>query len=52
MATKRLRFDKNKRVKAIARKRVGSPPAARVLKPEVLREKPKYKKDWANSADE
>jgi hypothetical protein len=39
-------------VKAVARKRVGSPPAARVLGTEPLREKPKHKKNWTVSTDE
>jgi len=44
---KRLKYDKTKAVKAIARKRVGNPPAARPLDERAVRTKPKYKKDWA-----
>jgi hypothetical protein len=52
LAHKRPKFDKNKRVKAIARKRVGSPPPARVLDEKPLRVKPKHKIDWTDSAEE
>ena len=46
MPSKRLKYDKTKAVKAIARKRVGSPPPARTLDEKAVRSKPKYKKDW------
>ncbi len=46
MPGKRLKYDKTKAVKAMARKRVGSPPAARALDERAIRRKPKYKKDW------
>lgn len=46
MAGKGPKYDKTKVVKAIARKRVGTPPAARVLDEKAVREKPRYKKDW------
>jgi hypothetical protein len=44
MARKRPKFDKTKRVKAIARKRVGNPPAARALEERATRSQPKHKK--------
>jgi hypothetical protein len=37
-------YNKNKSVKAIARKRVGSPPAARLLDEKPARAKSKHKK--------
>ncbi|MGA8026786.1 MAG: hypothetical protein WB992_06540 [Bryobacteraceae bacterium] len=40
------KYDKTKAVKAIARKRVGSPPAARVLDEKPIRSKPKHKTAW------
>ncbi len=47
MAAKRpKKFDKNKRVKAIARKRVGSPAPSRSLDERGVRLKPKHKKNW------
>ncbi|HEY3937477.1 MAG TPA: hypothetical protein VGL97_08610 [Bryobacteraceae bacterium] len=49
MATKRRKFDKTKRVKAIARARVGNPPPARVLDDKPARSKPKHKIDWLES---
>ncbi len=42
---KPTKLDKTKRVKAVARERVGSPKPARVLKDKRLREKPKHKKN-------
>ncbi|MGI8958827.1 MAG: hypothetical protein ACR2IV_03500 [Bryobacteraceae bacterium] len=44
MARKRPKFDRAKAVKAIARKRVGRPPAARALEERATRSKPKHKK--------
>jgi len=44
---KRLQYDKTKAVKAIARKRVGAPSAARALDEKAVRTKPKYKKAWS-----
>jgi hypothetical protein len=44
MARRRPKYDKTKEVKAIARKRVGSPPAARTLEERATRSKPKHKK--------
>ncbi len=38
-------LDKTKRVKAVARDRVGSPRPGRVLEDKRLREKPKHKKN-------
>jgi hypothetical protein len=42
---KRKSLDKTKRVKAVARERVGSPKPARVIEDKRLREKPKHKKN-------
>lgn len=47
MPRKRPEYDKTKAVKAIARKRVGPPPAARVLDEKAVRVKPKHKKSWS-----
>jgi len=41
----RKSFDKTKRVKAVARERIGSPKPARFIQDKRLREKPKYKKN-------
>jgi len=41
---KPTRSDKTKRVKAVARERVGAPKPARVIADKRLREKPKHKK--------
>jgi hypothetical protein len=49
---RRPKLDKNKRVKAVARKQIGTPPAGRVLQTEPLRNKPKHKKTWMVSTDE
>jgi|GEM_PF-2074286 len=46
MAQKQPKYDKTKTVKAIARKRVGSPPAGRILAERAIRSKPKHKKGW------
>ncbi len=46
MAAKRSKFSKTKRVKAIARKRVGTPPPSRVLEERTIRGKPKHKQPW------
>jgi hypothetical protein len=40
------KYDKTKAVKAIARKRVGSPPPARTLEEKPIRAKAKHKKHW------
>lgn len=40
------KYDKTKAVKAIARKRVGTPPPARIFDEKPLRAKPKYRKHW------
>jgi hypothetical protein len=37
-------FDAGKEVKAIARERVGSVPAAKAIEPKTARKKPKHKK--------
>ena len=46
MAGKQRKLTKNKRVKAVARKRIGSPKAARPLDERAIRQKPKYKETW------
>jgi hypothetical protein len=38
------KLDKTKRVKAVARDRVGAPKPARIIEDKRLREKPKHKK--------
>ncbi len=43
MATKKRKFDARKEVRAIARERVGTVPAGKVIVPKAER-KPKYKK--------
>ncbi len=52
MATKKAKFDKARRVKAVARKRVGSPKPARTLDERMLRSKPKYKEAWSEGVAE
>ena len=44
MARKKKAFDIGKEVKAIARERVGTIPAAKPILPKSSRKKPKYKK--------
>lgn len=41
---RKKKFDLTKEVKAIARERVGTVPAAKTLEPKSLRKKPKHKK--------
>jgi hypothetical protein len=41
---RKQKFDIGKEVKAIARERVGTIPAAKPIEPKSLRKKPKYKK--------
>jgi hypothetical protein len=41
---RKKKFDLTKEVKAIARERVGTVPAAKALEPKSLRKKPKHKK--------
>jgi hypothetical protein len=41
---RKKRFDAGKEVKAIARERVGTVPAARTIEPKNLRKRPKHKK--------
>ena len=43
MARKKKTFDVTKEVKAIARERVGTVPAAKPLEPKSMRKKPKHK---------
>ena len=40
------KYSRTKAVKAIARKRVGSPPPARALDEKLMHRKPKHKKQW------
>jgi len=40
------KYSKTKAVKAIARKRLGSPKPARVLEEKPARSRPKHKKKW------
>jgi carbamate kinase len=52
MAAKRPRkFSKNKQVKAIARKQVGSPAPSRILDERSIRTKPKHKENWLKETD-
>ena len=44
MARKKKAFDFGKEVKAIARERVGSVPAGKLIEPKSLRKKPKHKR--------
>jgi hypothetical protein len=41
---KKKKFDIGKEVKAIARERVGTVPAAKTMEPKASRKKPKHKK--------
>jgi hypothetical protein len=41
---RKKKFDVGKEVKAIARERVGTVPAARAIEPKAARKKPKHKK--------
>lgn len=41
---KQKKYDAGKDVRAIARERVGTVPAAKVMVPKTLRKKPKHKK--------
>jgi hypothetical protein len=41
---RKKKFDLTKEVKAIARERLGTVPAAKTLEPKSLRKKPKHKK--------
>jgi hypothetical protein len=48
MALKRpKKFNKNKQVKSIARKRLGSPSPSRPLNERAIRDRPKHPKDWS-----
>jgi hypothetical protein len=44
MARKPKRFDRRKEVRRLARERVGSVPAPKVIVPKTRRKKPKHKK--------
>jgi hypothetical protein len=48
---KRAKLDKNKRLKAIARERVGSPKPARIIEEKPKRDKAKYKPDWTSAEE-
>jgi hypothetical protein len=41
---KKLKFDVDKEIRKLARERVGTVPAARVIVPKLARKKPKHKK--------
>lgn len=49
MRKKQPKYDRTKVVKAMARERVGAPPASRFLDEKAIREKPKHKKKWLES---
>jgi hypothetical protein len=51
MARKR-KFDVRKEIRKLARERVGTVPAARVIVPKLARKKPKHKKDLADESVE
>jgi hypothetical protein len=42
--TKKKKFQLTKEIKAIARERVGTVPAAKTMEPKSMRRKPKHKK--------
>lgn len=44
MARKKKTFDLGKEIKAIARERIGTVPAARLIQPKSARKTPKHKK--------
>ena len=44
MARKQPKFDVRKEIRKLARERVGTVPAARVIVPKLARKKPKHKK--------
>ena len=44
MARKKKTFELGKEIRAIARERVGTVPAARTIEPKSARKKPKHKK--------
>ncbi len=44
MKRKKPRFDIDKEIRKLARERVGTVPAARVIVPKLARKKPKHKK--------
>jgi hypothetical protein len=52
MPKKRAGYSKTKAVKAMARKRVGAPPAARPLDERTVRSKSKHKKPWTEELAE
>jgi hypothetical protein len=48
---KRTKLSRNKRVKAVARKRVGSPKPGRPLTERGNRSRPKYKQQWQDEIE-
>ena len=52
MPRRRIELTKPKRVKAVARKRIGTPKPARPLDERQLRDKPKYKIDWGEAVSD
>ena len=50
MPHKKKTFELGKEVRAIARERVGTVPAAKTLEPKSLRKKPKHKKKLEDEA--
>lgn len=44
MSRKKPKFDIDKEIRKLARERVGTVPAARVIVPKLARKKPKHKK--------
>jgi hypothetical protein len=51
VASKRPSLNKNKRVKAVARKRIGTPKPVRALDERHARGHPKHKKRWQDEAE-
>ena len=45
---KKLKFDRRKEVRRLARERVGTVPSARVIEPKTKRKRPKHKKSSLN----
>jgi len=48
---KTKRFDQSKGVRRLARERVGSVPASKIIKPKTRRAKPKHKKPLDEASD-
>jgi hypothetical protein len=45
-------FSKNKRVKAVARERVGAPKPVRVLEERTRKSQPKHKRTWLQASED